>query len=345
MKFIALTIGLLSSLAWAAPLSPAARAVIPVDARQIISIDYHMLRNFASAMALKTQVLPDNLKQFENALQKVGVNPDSDLETLTFASFDGHYDKHLPHLVAVASGNFSSIGIFTQLRLQKLSPSKYRSNNLYPVSKALAMTFLERDTMLLGDVAGIKTILDSRDGHNPTIDTNRDLNEAMRPIERATVWSVLDRVGTQRLLLSVLGNDPKLASLASVQERILGSYFRMNFRGGIRFDMDVLTSDNSTSTTLTSLLKMGILYKKVTGNPAQKIALDNVNVTSKRIAEDSDRSDLKMHFKADDREFQALLHSQCFAAMTSERKEFSGFTSAIVRDDPKGMDHDSENPE
>jgi len=90
---------------------------------------------------------------------------------------------------------------------------------------------------------------------------------------------------------------------------------------------------------------MGILYKKVTGNPAQKIALDNIYVTSKRNAEDSDGSHLKIQFKADDRGLQALLHSQCFAAMTTERKEFSGFTSAIVRDDPKGMEHNSKNPE
>jgi len=243
VKFVALTIGLLSSLAWAAPLSPVARGVIPVDVRQVISIDYNMLRNFTSAMALKTQVLPDNLKQFESALKKVGVNPGSDLDNLTFASFDDHSDKHLPHLVAVASGNFSSIGIVTHLPLQKLSPYKYHSYDLYSVSDALALTFLERDTMLLGDAAGIKTMLDFRDGHNPTIDTNRDFNEAMRPIEKATVWSVLDRIGTQRLLLSVLGDDPKLVSLPSIQERIFGSYFRMNFRGGIRFDMDVLTFD------------------------------------------------------------------------------------------------------
>lgn len=345
MKYIVLTIWLFSSLAWAAPLSPAARAVIPADSRQVISIDYHMLRNFASAMALKAQVLPDNLKQFESALKNVGVNLDSDLETLTFASFDDHDQKHLPDMVAVASGNFSLMGIVTQLQLQKLSPSKYHGYDLYPVSKALAMTFLARDTILMGEVASIKSALDFREGHTPTIDTNKDLNGAMRPIEKATVWSVLDRVGTQRLLLSVLGDDAKLAKLASVQERIMSSYFRMNFRGGIRFEMNVLTSDGNTSSELASLLKMGILYKKVIGNPAQKVALDKVIVTSNPSAADSDRSDLTMLFKADDRELQGLLDSQCFAGMTTERKEFSGFTSAVVRDDPKGTDHNSDNPD
>ena len=342
MKFVALIIGLLTSLAWAAPLSPAAKAVIPVDPRQVISIDYHMLRNFPSAMALKAQVLPDNLKQFESALTKVGVNSDSDLDSLTFAFFDD--DKLAPHMVAIASGGFSSIGMSTQLRRRKLLPVKYGRYDLYQVSETLVMTSLDEGALLLGDPAGVKSVLDLRESHSPSIDTNKDLAEVMKPIEGATVWSVLDHEGTERMLLSVLGDNPKLANLARVQEKLLGAYFRMNFRSGIRFDMDVVTSDEATSAALTSVLKMGILYKKIAANPAQKVALDNVNVASKRITEDSDRSDLKMQFKADDRVFEALLQSQCFAAMSTERKEFSGFTSAIVRDDPKQMDHNSENP-
>jgi hypothetical protein len=342
VKFVALIIALLASQAWGAPLNPAARAVIPVDTRQVISIDYQMLRTFASAMALKAQVLPDNLKQFENALQNVGVNPDSNLDSLTFAFFDD--DKQAPHMVAIASGPFSSVSMLTQLRLRKMTPFKYGRSDLYPVSETLEMTLLDEGVLLLGDTAGIKNVLDRRETHSPSIDTNKDLAEIMRPIEKATVWSVLDHTATERMFLLALGDDPKRASLASVKEKLLGAYFRMNFRSGIRFDMDIVTSDTASSLAITSLLKMGILYKKITANPAQKIALDNVSVASKRIAEDSDRSDLKMQFKADDQHFQALLHSQCFAAMTTERKEFSGFTSALVSDDPKAMDHNSENP-
>jgi hypothetical protein len=343
VKFIALIIGLLSSLAWAAPLTPAARAVIPVDARQVISIDYRMLRNFPSAMALKTQVLPENLKQFEGALETVGVTPDADLNSLTFAFFDD--DKQAPHMVAIACGPFSSMSMLTQLRLRKLIPFKHGRYDLYPVSEALVMTFLDAGTLLLGDTAGMKSVLNMRESHSPSIDANKDLAEVMRPIEQATVWSVLDQNGAERMLLSALGDDAKLATLASVKEKLLGAYFRMNFRGGIRFDMDVVTSDAASSVALTSLLKMGLLYKKITANPAQKIALGKVSVAAKRIAADSDRSDLKMQFKAGDEELEKLLRSQCFAAMTTERKEFSGFTSAIVRDDPKGMDHKSENPQ
>jgi hypothetical protein len=342
VKFVALTICLLSSLAWAAPLSPTTRTVIPADARQVINIDYQMLRTFSTAMTLKGQVLPDNLREFENALKGIGVNPDSDLDSLTFASFED--ETRAPRMVAIASGQFSSMTILTELRQRKLFPSKYRRYDLYPVSQALVIIVLDEDTLLLGDTVGVKSVLNIRDSRLPLIDSNEELIELMRPIEKATVWSVLDREATERMLLSALGNGPNLAGLPGVKEKLLGAYFRMNFRGGIRFDMDVVTSDTTSAAALKSLLKLGILYKKIIANPAQKVVLEQVSVASKRISRDSDRSDLKMQFKADDQQLQVLMQSACFTATSNERQEFSGFTSAFVADAPKEPERTTASP-
>ena len=51
----------------AAPLSNNARTVIPQDVQQIISVDYRGLRDSAVARALKDQVIPDSIKQFESS--------------------------------------------------------------------------------------------------------------------------------------------------------------------------------------------------------------------------------------------------------------------------------------
>src|SRR3954470_16255045 len=76
-----------SSFSFGAALGTSTRTVIPSDIQQIISVDYRALRNSPTAVALKNQLLPQNLKQFETALRGVGVNPDVDVEQLTFASF------------------------------------------------------------------------------------------------------------------------------------------------------------------------------------------------------------------------------------------------------------------
>src|SRR2546423_3896727 len=78
---------LLSSAAWALPLGSSARTVIPSDIQQIISVDYRSMKNSNTAMQLKAQVLPENLKQFEAALKGVGIDPEKDVDQLTFASY------------------------------------------------------------------------------------------------------------------------------------------------------------------------------------------------------------------------------------------------------------------
>ena len=128
-------------------------------------------------------------------------------------------------------------------------------------------------------------------------------------VESGTVWSVLDQQGSQNMLLSALGDAGKLADYDSIKKRVLGSRYAMNFDSGVKFDMDVVTSDSVTAATLSSLIKAGVLYKKMSASPVEKVALDNMTVNS-------DSSNLQMHFKANDSQFQGLMHSPLFAAVS-----------------------------
>ena len=76
-----------STAAFAMPMATSARSMIPSEVQQIISVDYRSLKDSPTAQALKQQVLPENLKQFEEALKGIGISADRDLDQLTFASF------------------------------------------------------------------------------------------------------------------------------------------------------------------------------------------------------------------------------------------------------------------
>src|SRR5208282_5854629 len=78
---------LLVSMAYAMPLNSSARSCIPAELLQLISVDSGTIKDTPTAMAMKQQLLPDNIKQFEAALKNIGINPDKDVDTLTFASF------------------------------------------------------------------------------------------------------------------------------------------------------------------------------------------------------------------------------------------------------------------
>ncbi len=292
----------------AMPLGGTARTAIPSDIQQLISVDYRALKNSDTAMALKQQVLPPSLKQFEGALKGVGIDPEKDVEQLTFASYrlpkkDGVY------VVGIAQGSFTTATVLKKIRLQKIKPVKYRSADIYPMSGGMQMTFLDESTLLFGDGAAVRGAMDARDGFATTLDSNSQIVDMIGSVDSGTVWSVLDQQGTQNMLHSALGDAAKLADFETVKKRILGSRYAMNFSNGINFDLDVVTSDSITAGTLSSLLQAGVLYRRMSATPIEKVAIENLTVNS-------DGSDLQMHFKSDDKQFQSLLHSDLFAAVS-----------------------------
>jgi hypothetical protein len=298
---------LLSACAWAMPLGSSARTAIPSDIQQIISVDYRTLKNSDTAMALKQQVLPPSLKQFEGALKGLGINPDKDVEQLTFASYRSGKQGVL--VVGIAQGQFSTASVLKKMRLNKIRPVKYHDTDTYPMPGGMQMTFLDESTLLFGDSNALKGALDARDGYTTTLDSNSQIVDMIGAADSGTVWSVLDQQGTQNMLRSALGDASRLADYETVKKRVLGSHYVMNFQNGVNFDLNVVTSDSVTAGTLSSLLKAGVLYKKMTASPIEKVALDGVTVNS-------DSSNLQMHFKSDDKQFQSLLHSDLFAAVS-----------------------------
>jgi hypothetical protein len=296
-----------SVAAWASPMASAARGVIPSTVQQIISVDYRALKNSDTAMALKQQVLPPNLKEFEGALKDIGIDPDKDVDQLTFASYRSA--KEGVKVIGVAEGSFAKKAVLKKITLHKIKPAKYRDSDLYPMTGGMEMTFLDDNTLLFGDGGAVRGALDARDGYTTTLDSNNQVSDMIGSADSGTVWSVLDQTGTQNMLLSALGEAGKLADFDTVKKRVLGSHYAMNFTNGVNFDLDVVTSDSVTAATLSSLVKAGVLYKKMTASPIEKVALDGMTVNS-------DSSNLQMHFKADDKQFQALMHSDLFAAVS-----------------------------
>jgi hypothetical protein len=298
---------LLQVAAWALPLGTNARAVIPSDIQQIISVDYRALRSSDTAMALKAQVLPPSLKQFEEALKSVGVDTEKDIDQLTFASY--RVPKQGVRVVGVAQGLFPVKAFYKRMNVKKIKAAKYHSSFIYPMSSGMEMTFLDDNTLLFGDHSALTGALDVRDGYSTGLDSNPQMADMISSVDSGPVWSILDQQGTQNMLRSALGDAARLADYETVKKRLLASRYVMNFSTGVNFDMDVLTTDSMTAATLSSLLKAGVMYKKMNATPIEKLAMDSLTVNS-------DSSNLQLHFKTDDKKFQSLMHSELFAAVS-----------------------------
>jgi hypothetical protein len=292
---------------FATPLATAARSVIPKDVQQIICVDYRTLKASSTALALKDRVLPPNIKEFETAVRGVGLDPDKDVESLTFASFRS--DKNVIRMIGIAQGQFPTKQILRRFKVKKIVPVKYHLSWLYPAASGMQMSFLDDFTMLFGDDASIKEALDARDGYSQALGYNSQMTDLVNSVDDGPVWSVLDQQGTQNMMHSTLGDAAQLADYDAVKKHILGSRYTMDFSSGVKFDLDVVTSDAMTATTLSTVVKAGMMYRRMTAAGSEKTALENVTV-------DSQSADLRLHFKASDNQFQSLLQSDLFAALS-----------------------------
>lgn len=270
-------------------------------------MDYRALRGSDTAMALKNRVLPANLKQFETALRGFGIDPGKDVEQITFVTYRG--SANTLNAIGIAQGPFKQKEFLQKAKLKGIKPEKYLLSYLYPMGSGMQVVFLDPSTIVFGESAALKGAIDVRDKNAESLASNNSINDLITDSDSAPIWSVLDQLGTQTMMKSALGQASSLADYDVIKKRLLVSDYTMNFDNGVTFDLNVKTSDNMTAASLASLLKAGVLYRKINATPTEKMALESMTV-------DNEHDLLQMHFKTDDQRFQSLLKSDLFASVS-----------------------------
>jgi len=291
----------------AMPIASSARSMVPSEIQQLFGIDYRALKDSPTAQALKEKVLPENVKDSETALKRIGIDADHDLDQLSVAAF--RTEKKGIQTVYVAQGSFSAKAVLKKMKLKKIAGAKYGTAVIYPMDNGLVMTFLDDNTLAFGTQDSLQSALDTRDGKRPSLDSNPVMTDQMSAVDSAPLWSILDQKGTQAMMFSVMGDAAKVADYETIKKRILASRYTMNFASGVNFDMSVQTADSMTAATAATLFKGVMLYKKMNASAVEKTAIDATTV-------DSDSSNLQVHFKSDDQKFQSLMNSPLFAAIS-----------------------------
>ncbi len=295
-----------ATLAQAAQLSTDARSAIPHDVQQLVVIDYNAMQNSNAAMQLRDKVMPPELKQFETALLKSGLNDNNDVNTLAFVLFRSGTSSDSLDTVGIAQGQFDTQTILANFRKEKIKPTVLRSNHIYPMGRSgMVLCFVDPSTMVFGGNDAVKKALNARDGYAPSMLTNSPMMSAMRSVDSEDLWSILDSQGTQTMMRQVLGQAGSVTNYDTVKKRLQQSWYYMDFEHGVHFNLTILTGDTFTAATMSSLLTAAILVRKMSSTAAEKAALNDTTVTSSS-------GQLAINFAASDTEFMSLLQSPLF---------------------------------
>ncbi|MGA2535897.1 MAG: hypothetical protein ABSF53_07780 [Terracidiphilus sp.] len=304
-----------ATLAPAAQLSTDARTAIPHEVQQLVVIDYRAMQNSPAAMDLRGRVMPPELKQFDEALKKFALNDkeniDQYVDQLAFALFRPTPGSDALVTVGVAQGQFPVQDILANFRKQKVKPELLRTNKIYPLVKTgMVLSFVDASTMVFGAKDAVEKALDARDGVDSNLLTNNSMMDAMKTVDTAPLWSILDEKGTQTMLKQVLGEAGagSVTDFDTVRKRLQASWYGMDFQHGVKFDLTISTGDTFAAATISSLLTAAVMVRKVSGSAAEKQALADTNIAS-------DAGRMSIHFAASDSDFSSLLHSPLFESM------------------------------
>ena len=300
-----------ATAAHAAQLSTETRTAVPHDVQQLVVIDYHAMQNSPAAMELRDRLMPAELKQFDEALRKSGLNEEHDVEQLVFALFRSGGSKDSDNLstVGIAQGQFQVQDLLANFRKLKLKPTLVRTNKLYPLGRTgMVACFVDSSTMIFGSTESVTKALDAHDGMTPSLLTNNSLMDAMKSVDSDPLWSVLDQKGTQTMMKGIMGEAGSVTDYDSVRKRLQSCWYSMNFQHGVKFDLTLSTGDSFAAATLSTLLNAAVVVRKMSGSEAEKLALAQTTVTS-------DAGRLAIHFAASNSDFNSLLQSPLFQSM------------------------------
>lgn len=297
------------TLAQAAQLSSDARTAVPHDVQQLVVIDYRAMEDSTAAMDLRERVMPPELKQFDEALSKSGLNDNHDVDQLAFALFRPKNSEDGLVTVGIAQGQFPMTDILANFKKQKVKYKLVRTNKVYPLAKTgMVLSFVDASTMVFGSLDSVTKALDARDGITPGLLSNGPMMDAMKTVDSEPLWSILDDRGTQTMLKQVMGEAGSLTDFDTVKKHLTGSWYSMNFQHGVKFDLTIATGDAIAAATISSLLNAAVVYRKMSGSDSEKQALSETSIGS-------DAGRLAIHFAANDTQFNALLQSPLFQSM------------------------------
>ncbi len=293
----------------AAQLSTDARGAIPHDVQQLVVIDYRAMQNSSAAMDLRSRVMPPELKQFDEALTKSGLNENHDVDELAFALFRPSPGSDALQTVGVAQGQFDTEGILANFRKQKLKATMVRTNSIYPMTKTgMVLCFVDPSTMVFGSKDAVTKALDARDGMAASMLTNNPMMSAMQSVDTQPLWSILDDKGTQTMMKQLLGEAGSVTDFDTVKKHLEASWYGMDFQHGVSFNLTIATGDTFAAATLSSLMTAALMVRKLSASDTEKQALSATDISS-------DSGKLTIHFASSDTEFSALLQSPLFQSM------------------------------
>jgi len=299
--------------------------MFPRDVGEFAYADLKQARALSWFPQLKEQMLPARFRQFEQFLASAGIDPNSQVEEVAWATVPaaqpaaGAQSAAAPsggeELVGVALGSFQPEAAQNFFAAQKLPVVKVRNFSLYAFGGGsgaadLFFFFLDSNTAAFGQRRELERLIGVRYGDEQGLLTNSDMFPLISEANGSgVVWAVMNsayaRLGMQQLA-------PEAAQFPQAQQlvgRLRAMTLEIVAGSGVEARFQAVCATPDDANTFAALLQAGLLYKRYQlGNSNADLAalLDQT-----RIVPSGER--LNVRLTLSDEQVLALIRRNTFA--------------------------------
>ncbi|MGH9488072.1 MAG: hypothetical protein ACRD04_10850 [Terriglobales bacterium] len=261
-----------------AQLSSAAASVLPESTRQVISINYRALAADPVAQELEKRVLPPGMQDLNALLVQGGINPTSDLNRLTFATFP------MPNgigLLGIAEGNLGSFQTAKFFHKTKKNPQPLQIDGVSVYSSGGMMFYLpDQATLVFGSRRAITQAIAAQQGA-PEITQNEQMGNLIAGTQSSDIWSVIDARGAQTMVSGMIGAAGKGLAGDLIAKHFAGARYTISLQDQVQVNLELMTTDALSAAAVSTALNAEIaMRQRSESDPAAKSLLNQIQVDS-----------------------------------------------------------------
>jgi hypothetical protein len=269
----------------ASALSPVARAgslttevvgIFPRDAVEFAFADLRQARSLAWFPQLQRQVLPDQLRQFEQLLASPGMARDSRIEELAWAVVpsglqpqpsEGNGAQNGDETFIVALGQFSPESTNAYFKAQKRTVVEVRNYFLYSMSGSsgdggLFFCFVDSTVAVLGGLKQLERVIGILHGEEPSLLSNSDLAPLISQADRhSVIWGVLSAPGAQKEMKELLPLVEEFPQAQQLLSKVRAFTLEIDAGAGIESRFDAVCDSSDDADALGALLQADLGYQ------------------------------------------------------------------------------------
>ena len=298
----------------AGTLSPTVIGMFPKEVGEFAYADLKTARQHPWFTQLREQLLPSNFRKFEQFLTSAGVDPNTQVDELSWAAI-APSKTAAEQIIGVAQGSFDPSTAEDRFKAQKMPMVDVHGFHLYAFGGGsgntdIFFTFIDSNTAAFGQRSGLEKLLDVRTGVAENLLVNDKLGPLINEANgNGTVWAVLDQSYTHIAMTQLIPQAGQFPPAQAIIDRMQAMTIDVEADSGIDTHFQAVCGSSDDANVLAAALQAGIMmrkYQESSSQPDLAGALDHVTVSPS-----GDR--LRVDAPVTQDQLQSLIRSRAFA--------------------------------